>query len=97
MNASRSQPGFDECSLASADAQPSAVLAPTLSEALAEVGRYDGQNRCYWWRVASMRKLEARGFVETYRPPSLDGYRGKQLPYRITDAGRAALKAESRS
>lgn len=66
-------------------------LTPRLREALAEVARYEGQNRTYWWRERSMADLAAMGLTETYRPPSLERYRGKQLPYRITEAGRAAL------
>lgn len=68
-----------------------ARLTPRLREALGEVGRYEGRNRLYWWRVRSMMELEVMGLVETWRSPSLAGYRGKQLPYRITAAGRAAL------
>ena len=70
-------------------------LTPLLREALTEVGRYEGQNRLYWWRVRSMMALEVMGLVETWRSPSLAGYRGKQLPYRITEAGREALRKTS--
>lgn len=58
-------------------------------DALREVARCRGP---YWWRLASMRVLEAAGLVETYTPPSVaERPRLKARPYRITDEGRAAL------
>lgn len=69
-----------------------ARFTPALFEALAEVGRYEGRNRLYWWRRASMRKLEALGLVEQWLPPSVvERPRMKARPYRITATGRAAL------
>lgn len=75
--------------------QSGVKLTNQLKDALAEIARYHGQNRIYWWRVASMAKLAALGYVETYTPPSLIGRRMKARPYRITPAGIAALSLEN--
>lgn len=67
-------------------------LTKTLRKALGEVASYRGRNLCYWGRRASMGALAELGLVEMYRPPSMARYRGKEFPYRITEAGLAALK-----
>jgi hypothetical protein len=65
-------------------------------EALALVGRYEGRNLCFWGMRASMAALADMGLVETYTPPSVaERPRMKKRPYRITEAGRAALQAEA--
>ncbi len=68
-------------------------LHPRLADALAELGRHETANRgaVYWWRRASMEKLAALGLVETWLPKSMAHYKGKTLPYRLTEAGRLAL------
>lgn len=64
-----------------------------LITALKEISTYTVRtNRLYWFRQASMRELEALGYVEQWLPPSVaERPRMKQRPWRITDAGRAAL------
>lgn len=67
-------------------------LSPRLADALAELGRYEVRNNTlYWWRRASMDKLVTLGLVETWRPKSLENSTRKDLPYRLTEAGRQAL------
>lgn len=64
--------------------------------ALAELAAYEGRNRLYWWREASMRVLIEHGFAEQYCPPSVaERPRMKRRPYRTTEAGRAALAGGS--
>ncbi len=61
-------------------------------DALAELASYEGRNRTYWWREASMLILIENGFAEQYTPPSVaERPRMKKRPYRITPAGRRAL------
>lgn len=63
-------------------------LTRRLQEALVEVARHEG--RCYWWRVASMRKLAEIGFVEQYDPPEAFGkFKKEARPWRITEAGKS--------
>jgi hypothetical protein len=63
-----------------------------LLDALHEVSRYSGTNRLFWWREASMRKLQGLGFVEQWLPPSVaERKRMKARPWRITEAGRLVL------
>lgn len=64
-------------------------------DTLGELSRFQGQNRCYWWRTASCAKLAQRGFAETYTPPSLADRRMKARPYRITEAGLAAIRGSA--
>lgn len=68
-------------------------LHPHLADALAELGRHEAgaKGTVYWWRRASMKKLAALGLTETWLPKSLEHYKGKTLPYRLTEAGRQAL------
>ncbi len=69
-------------------------LTPAHWEALREVASYDdGRNWLYWWRRASMKALEEHGYVEMWRPKSLEHSRRKQLPYRTTEAGRQFFAA----
>ncbi|MGR9413115.1 hypothetical protein [Rhizobium leguminosarum] len=64
-----------------------------LMAALKELSTYsDRTNRLYWFRQASMRELAVLGYAEQWLPPSVaERPRMKQRPWRITDAGRAAL------
>jgi hypothetical protein len=66
-------------------------LTKRLQEALAEIGRYEGRNRVYWWRRASMGALAELGLVETYNPPSIEGRGYRNLPYRITPSSRDTI------
>ena len=68
-------------------------LKRTQLDALREVANYEGKNVPYWWRRANMRELALHGYVETWRPPSLVGSKNKLLPYRITPAGLAFVRA----
>lgn len=43
-----------------------------------------------------MEKLIALGLVEMWRPKSLQHSKRKSLPYRLTDAGRAALAEQEK-
>ena len=64
-------------------------LPTNLLSALQDVSRCHGSP--YWWREASMKKLEAMGFVEKYCPPSVaERPRMKARPWRVTSAGLAA-------
>lgn len=74
-------------------------LPPRLAVALAELGRHEAaqRNAVYWWRRTSMDKLVALGLVETWRPKSLEHSTRKDLPYRLTEAGRAALTSQETS
>lgn len=69
-------------------------LTPRLIEALVECERYTTKIKgLYWWREASMKKLEAMGLVEQWLPPSVaERPRMKARPYRITDKGREFLQ-----
>ena len=70
-------------------------LTDRLHSALQECARFtEGRNSLYWWRRASMQKLEALGLVESYTPPSLIYSRGKARPYRLTEVGRALLSGD---
>lgn len=70
-------------------------LTKAQTDTLRELAKFDGQNRCYWWRVASCARLAALGLAETYTPPSVvERPRLQARPYRITEAGRTALKYE---
>ena len=73
-------------------------LHPQLADALAELGRHEARNDgwLYWFRRASMDKLIALGLVEMWRPNSLQHSKRKSLPYRLTDAGRAALAEQEK-
>jgi hypothetical protein len=53
-------------------------------DALEEIGKPMHADRDYWWRQASMRKLEARGFVRR-RPGSETA---KIASWEITYSGR---------
>ena len=68
-------------------AQATAIpnLTPGLISALRDVASYAG--RPYWFRPAKMQRLSYFGLVESYGPDEL----GRTL-WRITEAGRAALK-----
>lgn len=55
-----------------------------LLDALDECIGYDRTGRFFKWRLASMRKLEEMGLVETWKPSK---WQWKQLPYRPTEAG----------
>lgn len=71
-------------------------LTPQLLFALSECESYSKRS-LYWFREASMRKLEAMGMVEQFTPPSVaERPRMKRRPWRIIDAGRQALKDEVR-
>ncbi|MBX5089396.1 hypothetical protein [Rhizobium lentis] len=67
-----------------------------LLSALKEISAYSSKTgRLYWFRQSSMRELEALGYVEQWLPPSVaERPRMKQRPWRITEAGRAALFQE---
>ena len=68
------------------------ALDAFLQDALSEVARYSGGNRLYWWREASMQKLQQMGLVEQWLPASVaKRKRMKSRPWRITEAGKQAL------
>lgn len=59
-------------------------------DALNEVARHNERGVCYWFRAKTMERLQARGLVETWTPPSVaERPRLKQRPWRLTDEGRA--------
>ncbi|MES3028518.1 MAG: hypothetical protein V4820_11770 [Pseudomonadota bacterium] len=71
-------------------------LTPAQRDTLKELAKFEGQNRCYWWRVASCARLADLGLAEPYTPPSVvERPRLQARPYRITDAGRQALSQAS--
>ncbi len=68
-------------------------LDPNEIAALNECAYYSRAGRPYWWREASMRKLEARGLVEKHCPPSVaERPRMKSRPWRPTEAGLRWLR-----
>jgi len=58
-------------------------MTPSLISALREVSRW----RVYYWKPATMQKLENLGFVEACRGDGVFNRNG----HRITDNGRAYL------
>jgi len=66
-------------------------LTKHLRGALREVVDFHDRHLVYWFRRASMQKLEALGLVEPWRPRSISDRRFRVLPYRPTAAGRQAL------
>lgn len=67
-------------------------------DTLRALGRIDGKGLCFWERVGSCAVLAKLGLAETYTPPSVvERPRMKARPYRITEAGRAALKLQGGS
>lgn len=65
-----------------------------LRDALEDCHMYTAQIGPYWWRVASMEKLEALGLAEQYCPPSVaERPRVKARPYRLTNMGIMVLRA----
>ncbi|RAK51619.1 helix-turn-helix domain-containing protein [Phenylobacterium soli] len=74
----------------------SVKLTRAMLGTLRELASFDGNNRCYWFRPVSCAQLAELGLAETYTPPSVaERPRMKKRPYRITAAGRAALKDTS--
>lgn len=73
-------------------------VPPRLHGALRELGDHEARsdNWLYWFRRAGMDKLMALGLVEMWRPKSLEHSRRKSLPYRLTDAARAALAEQEK-
>ena len=58
-------------------------------EALKEVSGYRG---LYWYREKTMQRLQAKGLVETWEPPSVaERPRMVARPWRITANGTQAL------
>lgn len=73
-------------------------LTKAQRDTLRELAGYEGRNRCFWWRVASCKSLEALGLAETYTPPSVaERPRMKSRPYRLTEAARQALSEGEKS
>lgn len=69
------------------------ALDSRLMDALSECARYNDTGRTYWWRKASMHKLEALGLVVRWTPPSVAERKRMTIrPWRVTAAGRAALR-----
>jgi len=65
-------------------------------DTLRELSRIYGRGICFWARPASCAALAKLGLAETYAPPSvIERRRMKARPYRITEAGRAALQGRS--
>ena len=63
------------------------LLSRNELEALEEIAKPMHAGRSYWWKQASMRKLEARGFVR--RRTGSETL--KIAAWEITDAGRYHL------
>lgn len=81
---------------AASTGQPKDRLTKAQTDTLRELSRNDGRGLCFWARPASCAALAKLGLAETYTPPSVvERPRMKARPYRITDAGRAALQGRS--
>lgn len=73
-----------------------AKLSPRLLDALSECQRHNDSGLCYWWRTSSMRLLEERCLVAKWTPNSVaQRPRMKARPWKVTDLGRAVLKAHA--
>lgn len=67
-------------------------MTPIMKDALAEIMRSSARNPgvLFWWRQASMRKLQELGFVAPH--PKFSHM--KRPAWIVTPTGRAALEAE---
>ncbi|MCV9964005.1 hypothetical protein OIU34_19175 [Pararhizobium sp. BT-229] len=65
---------------------PEGRLSETNLEALRELAKHRGGP--YWWRQASMKKLQSLGLVEAWHP---ENKVAKRMAYRITKKGADAL------
>lgn len=69
---------------------PCAKLGKVVADALLELFRHETRRSSpYWWRRASMLKLEKVGLVERYQPRTIS----RAQAWRLTLAGRAVAAA----
>lgn len=67
-------------------------LPPRLKEALTYCARQNRRGLLVWGAPKSMAALAEMGLVEQWTPPSVaERPRMKARPWRITEAGKAAL------
>lgn len=67
---------------------PAPKIGKVVSDALLELYRHERRTSSpYWWRRASMLKLEKIGLVERYQPRTIS----KAQAWRLTQPGKAAV------